>query len=164
MELNHGSIIPEFQIQNRDDMLYSERSSMLYSKLKELNNRISSRLSDKLRQIKAKEMTLREFEEEIKVSFPTPDKSPFENNSQLLGKRQGNFEDDASNEYVNKKLEKMRRPSRLFDLFETNFKEETLLEMSSKIKSINFKATNEMDSCPITKRLKAIESKVTRIS
>lgn len=157
-ELNQGTIIPEFQIQNP---VYPEQSSILSSKLKELNNRVSSKLSDKLRQIKAKELTLREFEEEIEQSFATPFKGFFESKSQLLGKRKGNFENDASNEYVNKKLERLKRPSSVFDIFETNFKMETLLEMSSKIKNINFLATNEMDTCPIMKKLKAIESKVT---
>lgn len=129
---------------------------LYYSKIKDLNNRISCKLCQKLDQLKEKP-SLSDNERDIKSprSLPSSPVPEAEDSVSQLGKRKRNFEEDMFSEYMTN----IATDTSLADdgIFSTSTQIKDPLDLMSKIKNINFEVANEGDSRPIMKKLKTSE-------
>jgi len=172
LELNNENIIPEI----KKSISYREPcTSVFLTQFRELNDRISSRLDSRLNQVKGREADQRDLEKDLESPGSSPFKilhtnlqnhsnNVFEYNSQL-GKRRGHFENDASNEYIKKRIEGTHRNGRtgrgLFDIYGMGFDIEKLSDINSKLKKIDFEVKDaDDDARPIRKKIKAMASRV----
>lgn len=132
---------------------------LLYTKMKDLNNRISGKLCSKLDELKNKQSFL---EDDRGIKSPAPrERIPLsvvmEPNSQL-GKRMKNFEEDMFNDYVKDAATSMKTTDD--GIFDLSNRMRNSMEMGLKIKNINFEVQDETDTRPITKKLKKPEVRV----
>lgn len=128
---------------------------LYYSKIKDLNNRISCKLCLKLDELKSNQSSV-DQEKDIKSprsSPPSPLPEAEEPFSQL-GKRKRNFEEDMFNEYMtNMATELKSTDDGIFNSSrQMNVKNNT--ELVKKLQNLNFEVLNEADARPIMKKLK----------
>ena len=146
------------QKNNQQDQLRKELP-LLYTRIKDLNNRISGKLCHKLDQLKTKQ-TFPELERD-RIKSPIS-KSPLlkamEPGSQL-GKRMKDFEDDMFNEYLKDVETELRAVDD--NIFNISNGMRSSTDLGLKIKNINFEVMNECDTRPIMKKLKRPDNRVT---
>ena len=154
----------DYKKQNiKQNSMETELPMIYFSKIKDLNTRISCKLCLRLDDLKTKPDFF-DYERDIKSprSSPPSPLPEIEESFSQLGKRKRNFEEDMFNDYV---ANIAAEPKPIDDnIFTTSHQMNNTSELMLKIKNLNFEVLGDADSRPIMKKLKTVEIKVNLFS